>query len=456
MQYRKVKDVQFVDSSLNKKVLEAASYLGVSPARSWNCIEENGPLELFHYCSDKIPKGFESVRGVVFDSKENVVVARSYNYTPTVVCDELKVNNGFLHMVDANGTVYHLPEDKFYMKKGYEGTVMRVFKHGGKVYHSSHRRLDTVGSYWGSSPTFLSIYNDLGGPKDEELFDVDKDYSPHCHVFLIIHPSLLVCSRQNVGPGYLVYLGALKLWEDKFQGEKIDYELKTFPMVKEIPEKITEPFILNPQNITLEEANKHLKEGWTGRGEFIIVYNKNGSEKTMPSPIKISSTDYERRSNVRSNDPNIYHRFVEMSSQASNMDRKLFMEVYGTTEEATLEDRYEAILKRLASMLPLEDEKKCDEFLKRFLDERNDLSYWITRIILNRHLYSDIVIPENILRVINRCLRFRRDPKSLRREITRSLIREEGGSLYKMLRFKRKYHKMQEKKKEKEVQTEKQ
>ncbi|QIN54388.1 hypothetical protein [Cedratvirus kamchatka] len=435
-------ETAFTDASINSIVLNAASALGVAPSRKWNCIDQNDSLQLFHYNTEITPQGeVAKVRGLVYDPKEKVLVARSYSATPTVQVPAITLDQeGNLSFTDTDGGEHTLPKDSFYFKLGFEGTVMRVYKHGGKVYHSTHKRLDTSRSHWGNSPTFETIYNELGGPADEVLFDPSKDYSPYCHIFLMVHPKLLLSSLQDVGSGYLVYLGAVKMWENKYEEDKVDTELRTFATVSTLPEKHEEKFILSPSEISLEEANQHLEKGWSGKdGEFVIVYSREHKEGEMPRLFKFASPQYEKRLSVRNNDPSIYHRFVELSSQASGMNRDLFRTVYSAPEKTTLQERYQIVLEHYIKHLPLSMREEAVGFVDRFVQDRKDLGYWLTGLACNNVQYASLSgykkVPQRIFALINPYLRQRKSAKVVNHEINTALVYEPGVSIYKMLRF---------------------
>jgi hypothetical protein len=437
-------ETNFTDASINSLVLNAAPALGVAPSRKWNCIDQDDNLQLFHYNSEITPVGeVAKVRGLVYDPKEEVLVARSYSATPTVKTSAIALDEeGNLSFTDTEGVEHTLPKDGFYFKLGYEGTIMRVYKHHGKVYHSSHKRLDTSRSHWGNSPTFETIYDELGGPKDEVLFDPSKDYSPYCHIFLMVHPKLLLSSLQDVGSGYLVYLGAVKMWEGKYEEDKVDTELRTFETVAELPSELSgaDKFILSPPEITLEQANQHLEKGWSGEGgEFVIVYAREHKEGEMPRLFKFASPQYEKRLSVRNNDPSIYHRFVELSSQASGMNRDLFRSVYSAPQNTTLVERYEIVLQHYIKHLPVSMREEAKGFVSKFVQDRKDLAYWLTGLACNNVQYASLSgykkVPQRIFALINPYQRKRKNIKVVNDEIDTALVYEPGVSIYKMLRF---------------------
>ena len=457
-------ETSFTDASINALVLNAAPALGVAPSRKWNCIDQNDNLQLFHYNPEATPQGeVAKVRGLVYDPKDKVLVARSYSATPTVYTTSITPDSeGNLSFTDTDGGEHTLPQDGFYFKLGFEGTIMRVYKHAGKVYHSSHKRLDTSRSHWGNSPTFESIYHELGGPADQVLFDPSKDYSPHCHIFLMVHPKLLLSSLQDVGSGYLVYLGAIKMWENKYEEDKVDSELRTFETVNQLPSKIdgSDKFILSPPEITLEQANEHLEKGWYGQGgEFVIVYSREHKEGEMPRLFKFASPQYEKRLSVRNNDPSIYHRFVELSSQASGMNRDLFRSVYSAPEKTTLLERYDIVLEHYIKHLPLNMREEATGFVARFVQDRKDLGYWLTGLACNNMQYASLSgykkVPQRIFALINPYLRQRKSIKVVNHEINTALIYEPGVSIYKMLRFMKTWKHHQENRKNPSTQEKK-
>ena len=310
-------------------------------------------LYLVHYTSNSNMSRYGELRGIVVDLVARTVVCRSYGYTPTVTLTELKPSDdGNFHLTDSNLIEHIVSPDLVSIKFGFEGTVMRVFKHANIVYHSTHRRLDPSKSRWGNSISFLDMYHVLGGPADDVLFDPNSAYSPYCHIFLMVHPDVLIASKQNVGPGYMVYLGPKKMWSTEYNecpykqvqknGELfpdvtpeefeldprpnagyIDPELKVPPSVKTLPSNITKPFLFSPYNLNLEEANKHLHYGFYApfddstldprlqTGEFIMLYEKNLNGEII-GLIKVQSKAYQWRSEMRDNNPNLLNRLYQL------------------------------------------------------------------------------------------------------------------------------------------------
>ena len=266
-----------------------ASILNIENNAEWDVtdfIEEKG-LYNVHYgmnVDDDILNDIGNLRGVVVDVNNKKVVCRSFGYTKSVVASDLSEYQDLK------------------VKIGYEGTVIRVFKHDGVVYTSTHKKLNPVRSRWGNSITFLEMYNNLNGPKDE-LFD-EKPYSPYVYTFLVVHPQLLFASKINIEEqGRLVFLKRFSM-----DLEGID-NIETEPHGDEIVSKLYQN-----EYISVEQGNKHLSTGFyesnnqtnllLQNGEFLIGEDSKGEIYRIMSPA------YNWRVNIRQGDSNMYHNYV--------------------------------------------------------------------------------------------------------------------------------------------------
>jgi len=332
-----------------------ANILQVPVSEGWTICSDNPEKQLYlvHYTQNSNMERFGELRGVVVDLVARTVVCRSFGYTPTATTSKLVVaEDGHFHLTDQNFREHVISPDYVSIKLGFEGTILRVFKHGGIVYHSTHRRLNPVNSRWGNSITFLEMYSALNGPADDVLFNPKSDYSPYCHIFLMVHPDVLVATKQDVGPGYLVYLGPKQMWstdyatcpykqvqengalfpgvtEEQFELDPrpnagyIDPELRVPPSVNILPPKITQPITFSPFNLDLEAANKHLQYGFydpfddstldprLGTGEFVILYKKD-LKGAITGLLKVQSKAYQWRSDMRDNNPNLLNRMYQL------------------------------------------------------------------------------------------------------------------------------------------------
>ena len=169
------------------------------------------------------------------------------------------------------------------------------------------------------------MYEEAGGPKDEELFDISKPFSSSCYVFLVVHPALLVGTRQKVNKPYVVFLAHQKM-ELNRDPEEVAPGLNAFTMTETIGGSVDEPFIYEPKPLSIEEANRHLKFGYYNSfetdnpkqltGEAVIIYRL--VDGVIADIVKVHSPSYEWRIIMRGNNPNIVHQFYCMLTMVYN------------------------------------------------------------------------------------------------------------------------------------------
>ena len=282
-----------------------AQVCGIDAQGKWSIENVVGDLNLIHYSPSATLCKELRHRGTIVDLKEKVIVARSPGFTPIIVADDLQ--SGLKTYKDTSGNEHSLNVDNLQFRLGREGVVIKVFKHNGKVYLSSHKKIDVSSSRLGQSSTFEQMYKALGGPTDD-LFDKDKLYSPFCHTFIVSHRDLLIGSRVNMinVEGYLYYLGCEKLWE-KTSWVSVETEPKQ-------PKDI-----LESDWVPLGIVNHHLKYGFHPSessydvidprllsGEFVVGY-----DATNDQWYRFESTSYNWRLTIREKDVNPRHGFYK-------------------------------------------------------------------------------------------------------------------------------------------------
>lgn len=307
-----------------------ATILNIPNNNSWQIVDahpEQG-LYLIHYTSDASMIRYGSIRGIVVDVPHQVIVARSYGFTPLALSSSLTIAeyDNKIHLNDAinpNVTYQLDPETtKFY--PGFEGALIRVFLHNGHVYHSTHRKLEFETLKWGSSPSYLEIYQELGGPSDDQLFDLSKKYSPYVHIFMLAHLDLQVASKTQTPA--LVYLGSRQMWDPKaapYPQNEIDSLDRGVAATDKFDSSSDEPIVYAPSPMSLDEVNHHLNFGFYETfdvshleerlwlGEFIVAFLYKNDELT--GVIKIESPSYHWRMSIRDNNPNLLHQFFLLS-----------------------------------------------------------------------------------------------------------------------------------------------
>lgn len=276
---------------------------------------EDQGYNLVHYNIDTIntskPQDFiRRVRGLIL--KDNKVIVESFGYTPTVVVSELKSNeSGDFTLIDTDLQTHNISKESFSDSSVYpllDGTLLRVWKHNGTIHISTHKKLNANKSHWGSSQTFTELF--LKYTKNyfnlEDLFDDSniENEKVVCHNFLLVDSDLLICSQVDLGEksGFVLYINSVNgtLPEAVVPKNISVYDLKYST------DTYFKMEILN----TLESQNKFIKQGFypdspldsnDSKGEGVVIFQGDRM-------IKVVSKDYENRSKIVNNDPNIIHR----------------------------------------------------------------------------------------------------------------------------------------------------
>ncbi len=374
----------------------------------------------------------------------------------------------------------------------------------------------------------MEMYWSLGGPKDDVLFDPESKYSPYCHIFIIVHPDVLIVSKDNVGEGFLVYLGPKKMWSTDYkespykQTEKdgslfpgitqeefnldprpdagwIDSEVHLPPTVSNMSENVTHTpgQIFYPENLSIEESNKHLVFGFYNPfegyqnidrrmlpGEFVIidVLNEAGEIVKM---LRIESTAYSWRSSMRDNNPNLLHRFFQLVTGSylrydtpdgreryeslypvftpyneKSIKKQIEKEPYVVWPQdvnmndpeylMTKESRMKNIWLAFINTVPLHKQKDVSEYLDYLYTKRGELITWLRQIENSREYIDPAEFSRRMIDLILVARRFARETvkngqdrvkgrRKTLKDITKSNIRnlvmkEEGSSLYKLVR----------------------
>lgn len=298
--------------------------LGLEDVHGWSIVDEREHLALVHYDEENADMAkYGDIHGTLIDTQAKCVVASSFGYTPTAVADELKVENGSISVLDLEGENHIFPVAEATIKRIFEGVVVRAIWHQSKLLITTHKRIDPSRSRWGGSQSFLAMYQEAGGPTAEQMFDTSKPYSSDCYVFFVVHPKLLVGTRQSVQSPYMVHLSTNRM-ELTYPADQIAPGRATFPTSTEIDGLITEPFIHSPLPLTVEEANRHLRFGYFNQfnvtdprlltGDAVIMYRtENG---VITDIVRVNSTSYEWRTNMRGNNPNVTNQYYSLLNWA--------------------------------------------------------------------------------------------------------------------------------------------
>lgn len=470
----------------------AAEILNLTDTHGWSVIDTDNGLAMVHYNDDADMNAHGDLRGLLLDLEVGAVIADSFGYTPTAVASELTASDGNLTVRDKDGVNHIFSLEDVVVKRVFEGVVIRVIWHGGKCYRITHRKINPVRSRWGSSKSFISMYEDAGGPSAEQLFDTTKLYSSTCYDFLVVDQSLLVGTRQKVNKPYIVCL-TQRTMDVKRPAEEVAPGRASFVTTNAIGGAVNESMIHEPKQLSLVEANHHLKFGYYNEftsndsrqltGEAVIIYTmKDGA---ICDIVKVHSPAYEWRVNMRGNNPNITNQFYGLlnsvygdlkSEEAWDLlkkrlillplyDEKSLKDLYESTQgiltipsgEISREDydtrdsRIHLLWMNYVLSLPAPSQGEALNILSRFRNDRNDLIQWIQNIEANTRNIEDAQLPNRVKGIISSSRRLARSrvetgsnysakgtymklPTIIKSTIRNLINKENGPSLYSLVR----------------------
>ena len=402
--------------------LRIMSILNLTSEVGWEVVDSYKKLKLVHYKDDADMLAVGHLRGILVDVEAGLIIASSFGYTPTVCTNQLIVNNEGNIVLQDEYSVHTFGGANTKIKRCYDGgVVLRVIYYEGECYRLTHKKIKPMKSRFGNSCFFTQMYKEAGGPLDSQMFDLTKKYSPMYYVFLVVHPKLLMATRQNVLKPYVVLLSINHLWNPEtgpFPIEEVDldtsYSFETSPF---IASEMNQPFVHFPETLTLQQANKHLLTGYYDDvpnvdirqlpGESLIVYKfLNGQVIDI---VKVNSVAYQYRFNMRNNDPSIYHQFYNLvnhsyTSLSYHTNYVEFKNKFMLLDHYTKDDLVDKIEKEGKIMylnqgdikdrkdrdsilemiwlnyvvsLPFNMQLEACGFLERFLVERDQVTRWL-------------------------------------------------------------------------------
>jgi len=308
-------DASYKGDELTKR---CAEIIGMADLTGWSVIDTYENLALVHYNPKTDFQKFGYIRGLLLDTETGDIIADSFGYTPIAICDQISPVDDVININDVDGVnhKFSLIDKDVYVKRVFEGVVIRVIWYKNKMYKITHKKINPIRSKWGKSKRFLDIYDEANGPTAEQLFDTTKPYSSTCYHFLAVDGSLLVATRQKVLVPYLVFIETQEVSLQK-PAEEVAKGISKFEMIDEISATVTIPGIYNPKQLNIKQANRYLKYGYYDKydapdereftGESVIIYRK--VDEVIVDVVKVHSKSYEWRSNFRGGNHNIANQF---------------------------------------------------------------------------------------------------------------------------------------------------
>jgi len=395
-----------------------AEILGLDSVSGWTVVDTEDDLALVHYTDDADKSLYGHIRGILIDLEVGAIIADSFGYTPIAVESELKVADDVITLTDTESNTHSFSLSDAIIKPVFEGVVIRVLWRKGKMYRITHKKINPARSRWGSSKSFITMYDEAEGPTAEQLFDTTKPYSNTTYDLLVADQSLSVATRQDIRKPYIVCL-AQRTMDIKRPDEEVAPGVPTFPTSPTIGGSVTKSLIHDPKPFTISQANHHLKFGYYNEftvddprqltGEAVIIYKM--TDGVISDIVKVHSSSYEWRSNLRGNNPNINNQFYSLlNSVYGNIDSDSAWKTFSSKfiplplyDEQSIKDLYEqthAILTIPSGEVSRDDYKSRDSrihllwmnyvlclpphlqadglnVLSQFKQDRNDVIDWL-------------------------------------------------------------------------------
>lgn len=484
-----------MQANLNSEIRnKVAKVLSIHDDPSWT-IEVSENLCLVSSKKEVVPR-YPDIRGCVVDLNAEKVVVPCYGRITSVLTPMIHFDEGKMSIEDSEGDSIVLEQNDVRFSYGFEGPVLRIYKNNGKIYCSTNRRLDCTKSRWGTKKTFLEMFKELGGETIlENAFDSTKKYSSHFLTFIVVHPDMLLCTKQYVGSGYLVFLGSQRCFNEDdcpYPSDEVDWNTYSNPKDRyEAPFITTDMFETAiscklpycPSSLTLDEVNRHLLMGYgskhsndirTGSGEFIIAYVSQNKSFSQERLFRFVSPAYDHRSKMRNEDPNLLHQFYCLSSEAHLSDAEYEMKYpwleYEEVKKEEAEEgkimfwnrgkrvvapdwqkKFRNIWKHFVLSVPLHRQKEVFGYYKQFFLNRDILCEWLCSFFGTEQKLPEAneLLSTRAIKLMQLALDYERkhnhkadltlSKKNLEKNMRYLLSNERGTSLYMLWKNRKQY-----------------
>lgn len=406
---------------------QVSAVLGLAANGAWGISDSRETTGLYqlHYEKGASFK-YAHLRGLVVDVNTGATMCPGSNHTEEVVTDVIRVaeHGSKIKLVNGSETIL-IPTETVKFFYGFDGPVIRVFKHCGTIYESSHKKLDTSKSKWVVTRNFRELFRESGGDS-ESLFEKDTLTSPWCYVFILVHPEVLNVSNVPVNnEGFLVLVDVHKLWDTEpttcpykyshFPGYEKDprpdagvlYPMKELSTVSKLPATFQAPILYRQEPLTLEEANDFLLDGYCNicptaniipksavkldhrlrRGEFILMKVDTGKGVEY---YRIFGQSYAWRNSVRSDEPNLKRCFFRLLDKENDRvkkplvmfnqtERDLILDLVDTNSTDFKSDFAFTVFLNLLASVPLPARGTVVGIYKQYRKDIAELPAWMAK-----------------------------------------------------------------------------
>ena len=262
------------------------------------------------------------LKGNIYLNENSTLISKSFG-SEVIPYEE----SSFKNFVEENVKKY----PNYHFTPCFEGPLIRISFHEGKLLFSNYNRVNCKNSFWGNKEeTFEKLFYENGGQKFVDSLTETKE-SGYSHHFMIVKKNLLITSRIDMrnNETIIVYLGTTTLEGQILEFTELNPEIhfynhdkgNVFPLKEELAGRI-----LIPTKIKIEEAFSILTRGYETleydnviprkitNGECVIF--RNGTDGI----VKFTPENYEIRSLVAGKTPNVKSRLYNLLEEVKNKD----------------------------------------------------------------------------------------------------------------------------------------
>ena len=356
-----------------KRVLpEIMKIANLPTSEGWSVIDSRPTEGLYMITPDEDHiDSLSDIIGAIIDVPKGVIVSRTLPKVGRVFSKGIINEKGFFRLTDLSGKEHVISEDEVLIHPKIEGIDLNVFYHNGHMYISSATKMHVDMSRIPEmkTNTFTEMYEALGGPTAEELFDTRKKFSPNVYHFVISTPETILCSKIPCISSFLVYLGKTQtvfeypVDDTDFSEWNLEGTSDDFSFVLR-----NKGVIYHSKNISPDVANIFLRDGY-GAGhsvEFSDERLEMGEAITLTVTPKNGGSPYQ----IMVESPGYNWRFDFL-----NEERNLKLRFYNLAQMRKTDTRTPGGLQNFISKIPLLPLIPMDTLIKHIETSGHILSY---------------------------------------------------------------------------------
>ena len=369
----------------------------------------------FTECDENSPLWQQYYRGII-KNESGQVVCHSFGYTSEFSQEDIK------ELPCMNVICPILNNSKCYVS--YEGSILRLFYNDsslGKWQLSTHRKIDSFGSRWGSAKSYGQLFVDclLATNKDlltEDLKDINGNYvyeniiekyanfyklnKDYNYIFMITtsNENRIVC---NSGDNHVLYFVGAFNTKNIIKTVSVPELQNQVEGVKDLPmfeymspesfEYIGVKLPILVSKMTVDEIKEYVKNMDYKQSQGVIFITHEGRT------VKIVNDKYLYYSKLRGNNPNILLRYLVLQREGDKERVKQFVELYDDKKKLFID--FGQALDDICGNIY---RKYRNRFVRKMVSIAPPEQYYVIRELHDQYLKdnTNIVTPQRVAKYV--------------------------------------------------------